>query len=174
MQDEVVNRDAVYAQLYFEMRRYRDYELTAATWWTALLVAILSGLLWISAASGAAQNILVPILRDFRVKTLMTVPLFLFGLGILHALHYTNLRYQVLRRFCDKELEPAYSVELKKALGNSCWKPLDTIVCTIAALVFCIIVMIWWPSWGWAVTIGVAWAMLALLYWWRHHCKKPT
>lgn len=35
--------DAVYQELYAEMRRYRDYELTIATWYTTLLVGIAAG-----------------------------------------------------------------------------------------------------------------------------------
>ena len=38
---DAVTRDVVYAEMYNEMRRFRDYEFTSSMWYTALLLAIL-------------------------------------------------------------------------------------------------------------------------------------
>ena len=35
-----VSKDTVYSEFYNEMRRFRDYELTASTWYMAILLAI--------------------------------------------------------------------------------------------------------------------------------------
>ncbi len=35
--------DEVYSQLYHEMRRHRDYELTTSTWHMLLLLGVLGG-----------------------------------------------------------------------------------------------------------------------------------
>lgn len=37
---EILN-ESIYSELCNELRRYRDYELTAATWYTAILLALL-------------------------------------------------------------------------------------------------------------------------------------
>lgn len=43
MASKRVSSDIAYQELYQEMRRYRDYELSVSTWYTAILLAILSG-----------------------------------------------------------------------------------------------------------------------------------
>lgn len=171
-----INPDTVYTQLYFEMRRYRDYELSVATWWTTMLLALLSGIIW---GQGGSPGLLHELLQDVSVKGVLTGLVILLGIGILHALHYTNVRYNTLRASCDTNFsEPPFIEELRDLIRHGkAWTPLKSIVIIISALVSGIVFVLWYktnPQVG--IIFGGGWLLLALGYWFgcrSEQLRKP-
>ena len=89
-----ISDDCYYQEMYQEMRRYRDYELTAATWYTTMLLAILGFI--VSKDHG--------ILDDKYKYSIMGLSM-LIGFGGAFSVHYVSLRYRQIRDHI-KKLEP--------------------------------------------------------------------
>jgi hypothetical protein len=114
-QTDSVSRDAVYAEMYNEMRRCRDYELTASTWYTAILLAVL--VLFVSIkyqadpVSGISQyGKLADALQGDRFVQIAIVLIVTFFLGAsIYSIRCMNLRYQELRGYTTAKLEPMWS-----------------------------------------------------------------
>lgn len=160
----------VYDQLYHEMRRHRDYELTVATWWATLLLALLSGIVWAKSQDwGLAKDLI----EHSIAKSLLTAFVLAVGFGLLQALHYTNLRYNTWRTTCNKFAEPEF---VKEAAGklrkHNCWTPLMTIVTIIIAIISGILLVLWYEQTWWALGLSVGWACFALIYWWVLLCEN--
>lgn len=75
-----VNKDTVYSELYSEMRRYRDYHLNVATWYTVILLAVFGEILTVK--FGSVQPGLSQLLStNLAVKILIAVFTTLIGIS---------------------------------------------------------------------------------------------
>jgi hypothetical protein len=112
MADEVV-KDTVYREMYTEMRRFRDYEFSSSTWFTALLLGIFAFVVMTRHGDASAS-----------LKTLFNEKCFLRCLLVICSavpaaastflIHHTRSRYLELRDWMDKNLEPSW---------KNGWKP---------------------------------------------------
>jgi hypothetical protein len=88
-----VDDNTLYTQAYTELRRYRDYELTAATWFTALQIGLGVAL---SANTSTYQFVLKhnPALTQYVVGGVIWV----LGAAGVSAVSYAKARYEQLRK----------------------------------------------------------------------------
>lgn len=135
----------LYTQMYTEMRRYRDYETTVATWWATLLLALLGGLIAAQGnrcPPGLAENLL----KQCCIKAFLTLAVVSIGAGLLHALHYTNIRYNTLRHECNiyfKDPQELKRIGTTLRTEHKGWTPLYTIVLIVITLIGAILFVIW-------------------------------
>ena len=135
-----VSHDVVYAQLYEEMRYYRNYELTVSTWYTTILLAILGGIL--AAKFGTVESSLSNyfnhnILVQWLVFGLATY----IGFSSWYSVIYVSIwRYRELRTYIEKHLEPAWKQLSRKRIILS---PVYFLLLTQLILVILVDIVIW-------------------------------
>jgi uncharacterized membrane protein YidH (DUF202 family) len=136
-----VSADIVYQEMYEEMRRFRDYELTSSNWYTAILLALTGVILTIKNTDGEssisvllAQNSLLKFGLSFLALILVTS-------GIFTAL-YASSRYYSIREWVNENLEPTwknFNPPVKRI------KPIHAIVFVQIVLAIIVIVTLWIP-----------------------------
>ncbi len=93
--------DSMYAQLYTEMRRYRDHEQRVVTWWTTILLAVVAGIIHFSTQG---QGI------HYGIRVVLVVTVVCLSSAMTCLIAYTNRRYQDLRehtnRYYDHVFQP--------------------------------------------------------------------
>jgi hypothetical protein len=101
--------DTIYQEKYQEMRRYRDYELTSSTWYTAFLIAILGFLITIIHGDNRQFIELRLILTtNLQVQILTALSITFLGFASLYSVRYVNLRYQELKHYIFDDPETKY------------------------------------------------------------------
>lgn len=100
-----VSPDIVYQELYQEMRRFRDYELSSSTWYTVILLAILSAIISVKYASDSLLK--VSLFGDCTIKIVVLLVIFLIGFSNIWSTYYVRRRYHHLRNYVDY-LEPEW------------------------------------------------------------------
>ena len=93
--EKEISKGVIYSEIYTEMRRYRDYELSAATWYTAILIVMLgfivtdkSDVTFVRVAIGVLSTIL--------------------GGSSIYSIWYVNRRYGQLLEIMNNHLEPQW------------------------------------------------------------------
>lgn len=139
-----VSRDAVYSELYEEMRRYRDYELTASTWYTAILVGILGSIIaakflhdgspsqlaevlaqnssFRAACDYLKQGQIAPafvLIQGYLFKLAIAAIVFIVGVASIHSIHYAHVRHEDLRSYTN-HMEPIWK---RFSLQTPIWRP---------------------------------------------------
>jgi hypothetical protein len=168
-----IDAKVAYEQIFHEMRRYRDYELTVATWWNTVLLALFSGIIW--AKSQAAGNFAYTLSQSWTANFLLTAFVLAMGAGILHSLRYTSVRYSTWRSTINQFEEPDLVKETAQILQNhNCWKPLYTIVGTTISIVSGILILLWYtgplnPDWydkpPAVIVLPLIWILFSFIYW---------
>ncbi len=100
-----VGREAVYAQIYDEMRRYRDYEFNSSSWYTALLLATIGFLIAVR-FGGTAPQLKVLLVTNGFLKLAVIVSAALIAAASCYLIYFSSRRYQYLREWVDNNLEP--------------------------------------------------------------------
>ncbi len=140
----LVSDDIAYQELYQEMRRYRDYELSVSTWYTAILLAILGAILTVKFGSTQGSNVL---LEKSLARFVTIIVVTLIGSSGMWSVYFSNRRYRHLRDFMfDKKLnlEPAWK---KKYEPESIYpKPFHLILLSQLILVITSIVAVLWSQ----------------------------
>ncbi len=105
-----VSKDTVYSEMYAEMRRFRDYELTAATWYVVILLAILGAILTLK--FGSTQSGLSQLLStNLPLRLIIAGFATLIGVSGCYSVIYGSSRYHELRKYVDGHLEPEWKKE---------------------------------------------------------------
>jgi len=125
---DMASCDIVYQELYEEMRRYRDYELSVATWYTAILAAIFGVLIAIKPQLDSLNCV---------VKSLIVALILLLGISSLYSICYAHKRYNQRREIADK-LEPGWNTPPPKQTITPRHLICITLVCLV---IFSIIVL---------------------------------
>lgn len=102
-----VSRDTVYSEMYAEMRRFRDYHLNVASWYTVILLAILTAVLTMKFGSGQ-PGIFQRLGTNLLVKISILVFATLLGMSSCRSIRYASKRYDELRKYVDDHLEPLW------------------------------------------------------------------
>ncbi len=131
---DVVSKDTIYSELYTEMRRYRDYELTVSTWYVAILLAILSGIITIK--YGAGFKVLF---SECIVKVVFASVVTLIGLGCCYSVDYVSCQNRRLRKHVTAKLEPDWN---KLEPNKTILKPNHIIIMTLLLLIAAIDIII--------------------------------
>ena len=100
-----VSPDIVYQELYQEMRRFRDYELSSSTWYTVILLAILSAIISVKYAGNLYLK--DTIFGNCTVKVVVLLVIILIGFSSVWSAYYVQRRYHHLRNYTDY-LEPEW------------------------------------------------------------------
>ena len=125
-----VSRDAVYEQLYHEMRRHRDYEMLVSGWYATLVLGALAGLF-------AIRPTFQPCLL-----WLFGILIALAGAGVCYLVWYTHDRYESLRKFVDEQIEPSWRP--KPPITQRKFKPHCVLIGINAMLTLAVIVVLAW------------------------------
>jgi hypothetical protein len=111
--NEKISNEAVYSELYNEMRRYRDYELSASTWYTAILIALLGFIVSVKYGSSDPVSTFSHIWY-FQVLVLLISTI--LGVSSFYSIWYANKRYSEIRKIVDEHLEPKWVKEAFKPI----------------------------------------------------------
>jgi hypothetical protein len=106
--NQQVTADAVYAEFYNEMRRDRDYELSASTWYTVILLGIAGVIVSAKFGDASQTSVLASLLKqNMSVQFILALLITLIGGAAVYSIRYMNLRYHELRKYTDT-LEPSW------------------------------------------------------------------
>ena len=93
-----VSKDAAYAELYQEMRRYRDYETDYVKWCVALLLSVSGGY---AAIAGRTQPV------EWGLKVFAIIVIAVIAAAGIFGARYVRQRYKQLREFTTR-VEPEW------------------------------------------------------------------
>ena len=136
--------DAVYAELYNEMRRYRDYEFQSSTWYTAILIAVLAFL--ISQRFEKPDDLTIfgaALATNCLLKVALLVGTGALGFISCRLVYYASCRYDHIRRYVDG-LEPSWKARTFVPLPRGL-SPRQILYATPVILVLITWVVILWP-----------------------------
>ena len=100
---DCVSLDTIYSEKYNEMRRFRDFELNVAAWYTTILVAILG---FIAAERISISGFSYILINNLGLQLLLSILTLLIGCASLYSAIYAHWRYEELRDFVTRTLEP--------------------------------------------------------------------
>ena len=139
-----ISHESVYAEMYSEMRRYRDYEFTSSTWYLAMLLAILGFLLLTRFGErGTRFGELIASGWSFRIAIMITALLVALSCSLLMA--YSFKRYKHLREYVDT-LEPEWKRRSFTPLKEGLINPRRIYHVTAWLLVIMIWLITWLPN----------------------------
>ncbi len=97
----------VYSELYNEMRRYRDYELTSSAWYTIYELAIL-GFITSNNYANISGNIQIVVLK-YKIGVIIHILVLIVSTYIFiaacHALWFTKNNYTPMRQFVKDKFD---------------------------------------------------------------------
>ena len=104
-----VTPDTVYSELCSENRRYRDYELTASTWYTVMLLGVLGFVVTVrfGDTSATPSQLTTALKTDRALQLIIAFVLTLVGGASVYSVRFANLRYLELREYI-KGLQPKW------------------------------------------------------------------
>ena len=137
-----VSKDTIYSEMYAEMRRFRDYELTISTWYTVILLAILGAVLTVKFGS-VQPNLSQFISTNLSIRLLIAGFVILLGFSGCYSTIYAFQRYRELRKYVDDNLEPKWKKFKPKERKVT---PREFILLTQVLLVIAIDIVILWPK----------------------------
>lgn len=108
-----VTREAVYGEMYNELRRYRDYEFTSSTWYTAILVAIL-GFLVATRFENTAEGFSAYFQSSCFLRCAVIFVSAIIAGASTFLVNYSYRRYRELRNYTTNHLEPKWKAEAFK------------------------------------------------------------
>lgn len=138
--EKQVTPDAVYTELYTEMRRFRDYEVNISTWYTTILAAVLGGLLLI--LTGNNKEIYSFFTEYIYLKCIIAFFTICITFCSIFSVRYVSARYKVLRDYVKNNLEPDDSLEIE---SKGSIKPVHGLIFTQILLCFMILVLLGSP-----------------------------
>ncbi len=112
--------------MYQESRRYRDYELTASTWYTTILTAILGYIF-------SSQN--NSLLAIYLVKILVSALVVIIGSAGIFSVEYVHRRNEEINNYMKKNFKLKYLFNP----NDFRFKPYDVIEFTLLCLVLFIV-----------------------------------
>jgi predicted RNase H-like HicB family nuclease len=137
-----VSRDAVYREMYHEMRRFRDYEFTSSMWYTAILLTIVgfvASTRFANAPGGFAK-----LLESYcLLKTTIVFIAVSIAAASSYLVHYTYRRYTDLRNWTSANMEPSWRKFQPHKIG---FTPRHIYYITQWVLVFLILVLLFTPK----------------------------
>jgi len=143
MASKKVSSDIAYQELYQEMRRYRDYELSASTWYTTILLAILGGIL----AAKYGNPALIQLFRECFVKFIAAFIVLIVGGSGVWSIYFSHRRYRHIRDYVfDKKLKIEPDWKEKYTPENIFPEPRHLILITQFMLIILSITLIFWSS----------------------------
>jgi len=105
---EILSIEVIYSELYSEMRRVRDHQITIGVWYTTTLLAVSS----IFAFLRQTHHMW---LVDTLEKWSLAGILFIFAGGIYYLIWYEHTRYCELRK-CVESIELEWKVRVRKPM----------------------------------------------------------
>lgn len=136
----------VYAELYNEMRRFRDYELTASNWYTVMLLAIIGFVLNARFGADSGTSVLGQMLsKNIAIKTLLAIATGLIGASALYSIRYVRKRYTKMRDYVTKNLEPQWHCE-NDVRDKICLQPHHCVMIVQAVLIVAAVFIILYPT----------------------------
>jgi hypothetical protein len=144
MASKKVSSDVAYQEMYQEMRRYRDYELSASAWYTTILLAILGGIL---AAKYEGSPDLVKLTGECFARFAAVFVVLLIGASGMWSVYFSYRRYKHIRDYVfDKKLnlEPDWKKNYEPE--NIFIKPRYLILAILLILVVLSIAAVFWPT----------------------------
>lgn len=98
-----VSTDTIYQEMYQEMRRYRDYELTSSTWYTAFLIAILGFLAKVVYGNNDFAQLRCLLTSTWYFQLFISGAITLLGCASVYSVRYVNLRYKEIKDYVFNE-----------------------------------------------------------------------
>ena len=102
-----VKSETVYGEVYNEMRRYRDFEFTSSTWYTALLLAAFGFLIATRYGETASRFDLI-LATSCTLKLLVVLGAAIIAATSNFLVWYSHQRYRELRDWTNNALEPSW------------------------------------------------------------------
>lgn len=102
-----IKENLKYTEYYNEMRRFRDYELTASTWYSAILLAILGFI--ISEKFNPKSSLAHLLSMNTSAEIFVAIVVTLIGSLGIYCICFVSYRYQELRTYVTEFMEPSDS-----------------------------------------------------------------
>ena len=103
--DKKVSGDAVYREMYTEMRRFRDYQFSSSMWYTASLLAIFGFL--IASRFGTPPTFNNSLTNSYLLKFIVLVMSIVIAGASCYLIKFADWRYNQLRNWTDM-MEPKW------------------------------------------------------------------
>lgn len=143
MASKKVSSDIAYQEMYQEMRRYRDYEVTISTWYTTILLAILGGILTAKYGNLGLDQLV----RECFIKLVSVLIVLIIGGSGIWSIYFSYRRYRHIRDYVfDKKLKIQPDWKQNYMPEKIFPEPRHLILLTQFILVALSIVIIFWPS----------------------------
>ncbi len=127
-----INDETIYSERYNEMRRFRDYELTVSTWYSAILLAILGSIA--SEKFNQKSLLFIHLNSNLTYQVFIASAVVIIGLCFVYSLCYVSFRYQELRTYMTEFIEPN-ELPYKFKPYETYLKPRDAIFITYVILI---------------------------------------
>jgi membrane protein YqaA with SNARE-associated domain len=137
-QSNNINQEAVYAEMYNEMRRFRDYEFTSSMWYTSILLALI-GFVVSTRFAQPTEGLAKFIEDNLWMKIIIAAIAVLLGAASTYLIYYTCSRYDHLREWTDDNLEPEWK---KYRAKNIPFKPRHIYYITQIVLVVTVLILL--------------------------------
>lgn len=99
--------DSRYEQIYIEMRRHRNHELSTATWFSSILLAINWGLItFITSERGLTFLKTIPFCTITKLKHILATTMIIITFAATYNIWYSHSQYKNLRAYTN-QLEPS-------------------------------------------------------------------
>lgn len=123
--EEKVSINLIYQEIYQEMRRLRDFEINASSWYTAILVAMLGFVVTVKYGDGTFDSELKTYLdTSVFVQFLFALVITFLGWSSACSVRYVSMRYHELKNYLfDKR-----HVDLLTALNWAEFRPIERVV----------------------------------------------
>jgi hypothetical protein len=136
-----VSQEIVYQEMYQEMRRHRDHELTSSTWYNTILLAIIVAVTEFKfGISGVSPSALL--MQNWLFKFGLSFVLGVLAFGNMYSVWYSSKQYHYLRNWVNRNLEPSWKkfdpLEME-------FTPYHVIIFTQFSLFIAAIIIIWIP-----------------------------
>jgi hypothetical protein len=161
--------DTIYSERYNEMRRFRDYELTASTWYSAIFLAIF-GLIVASKFQQPHSFIACLLSSNHCAQLIVAAAVTLIGWFSIYSVCYVGYRYHVLRHYMDLIMEPLSPIQPRFKPRKFCFQPRDAIFFTQLIIIGASDLAIFAPLILWcgaiALILGIT-SLLCIRKWFR-------
>jgi hypothetical protein len=142
MAPKKVSSDIAYQEMYQEMRRYRDYELSVSTWYMTFLLAILGGIFTAKFGELGFDNLA----NNCVVQTIVVFVVLLIGSSGMWSVYYSHRRYKHIRDYIfDKKLNLEPDWKKNYSPERIFPEPRHLILSTQLILIVLSIVAAFWP-----------------------------
>jgi hypothetical protein len=103
---EEISKEVVYQEMYAEMRRSRDYELTSSTWYTTIFLALILAILNLKFGNNPS---ITTLMQNSSFKIVTSIVFYILAFGSIYPVWYSSNSFKVMREWTNDH-EPSWKI----------------------------------------------------------------